>query len=340
MFSGKYAIVTSVTEVSRVPKFYAPRGVIPSGKINTIHHLEKRGAYFEILSDFLEKEYLDMFLPLVNFQSKWIEENLGINIENRLTEANKPTPAGIRRTLIHRTLLHDEGEDWDTVKFLYGKKEDVAGLAHVHIRSKIHIRRPNDKETLEHIFGHEHIHVLTGQVFDIKHEDISEEKILVGGVPLLAGYENYNSKTFNIFSEALTEMMNIEMLHAYHKASTNGANQEPEDLFYGAAVIAFDAIFQEAATRLGVSYKTLRHNLYKGMLTADMTQIRSLVSAFGKEEIRRIARADLSSFRKYGTVKTFVEGFGVTEQVAERLNQAKEGGVTQILGDVDVAIKK
>lgn len=254
---------------------------------------------------------------LSKYQITWIQENLQIDLSKRTPDIEK---------------IHFFTEE--ALKRLNTQigKNNSSG-SHFAPSNEIHVAA-SGKMLI--ILSHELIHSLATVKFDVKISENNESSQLSIQEPYTYGYKNVKNKSFFLFNEAITEMLNIEI------ADNMRINNQPDYLTnntigYGETVIFLDALIKKTAQLNNLSEKEIRYSLYKGYLKGDHSYLRIFKKTFGIEAIKFLSILD-NSHASLSNIRVVAEKFGLdVEQLKNKCEQYVEQHQTiQIMENIQI----
>jgi len=163
---------------------------------------------------------------------------------------------------------------------------------HIAPYNKIHAEeKPTNSETLFTLY-HELTHLLSAVKLKlgVNKKDKGNEQITIHN-PYLYGYENTKNRRFFLLNEAITEMINIEILDDMRK-SENYDYLSNNTIGYGQAVIFIDVLIKRTSQLSRKSEKEIRFSLYAGYFKGDHSALRIFKDTFGTEALKYLSILD------------------------------------------------
>lgn len=229
---------------------------------------------------------------LLNNQTKWIENYLGLSVSRHLPHKEKIrfySPDEFRK------IFPDEKAEACT---LFKSKEILSSDIEGYERSTL--------STL----NHELVHTLAGCTVFVE-KIPKEEDYSLKFHEFRTGYCNVRTKTFILLNEVVTEMLNIEMLDYMRK------NNQMDDLLNGVnvsfhpAILFFDQVIEKASSNLKIPGEELRKRLYKGYFLGDIKTLDFFENAFGKGILKILAGLRKDKFFQWEFYEDLCPNFGV-----------------------------
>ncbi len=218
---------------------------------------------------------------------------------------------------------------------LLGRKMPLA--AHIAPYNEFHfVEKERPQELLKSI-AHEFIHALsTVKLRTSVFKKDNGDRVVVVGKPYTYGYENTKNGTFFALNEAVTEMLNIEILDDMRK-SGKPDYLSGNTIGYGHLVIFLDALIEMTADISGKSHRELRHSLYRGYLQGDHSSLRIFSDTFGTKSVSYLAALD-KQHSSWWHVKKVAEIFGLdVDQLEKKVElYVEQKKSVEIMGNVEI----
>lgn len=140
------------------------------------------------------------------------------------------------------------------------------------------------------------------------------------------GFANTRNGAFSAFNEAVTEMINLEMLYDYKIKNPGKKYLNNIEPCYQTNIIVFDAILEEAAKKLKQDKKFILDKVYLSYYDGNIKRLDFLEKAFGEGTLKKIAnlRDDLPRSEELEGLVTDLLSDG--KDVIEKLSEFKKSG--------------
>lgn len=138
------------------------------------------------------------------------------------------------------------------------------------------------------------------------------------------GFEVLKTNQFVLLNEAITEMLNIEILDTIRKQHNTDYLTGTGTGYY-LMVFLMDEIFKKAAKYTGRSAKEHRHDFYRAYIMGSHGVLRLLTRAFGVQAVAELAKlnksnSDWPSIRRVGQLFN-VDTYALSGKVATYLQK-------------------
>jgi len=222
---------------------------------------------------------------LINNNLLWAKENLGLSLALKKRNISLP-----------KIKFYDP-EEFNKMAEAGEFSHDVQGCVITEAGDAVILEQKNERVVLERT-NHELIHMLGRIVVDAKKRDGNQINFFIHKI----GYTDERKKQFDVFSEAITEMINLESL-AYYQKTTGTDYITGCKVGYFVAVIFFDMLIAKLAEKSGLSGQEIRKDLYTGYFTGQFKYLSLFNKHLGEGTLKKIA----------GLPKYVLGGMGTTE---------------------------
>lgn len=250
-------------------------------------------------------ENIERIGDLIEGQLEWLKKKLKLNPEERRPKFNKI-----------KFFKREEYKD------LTGRNSDGAN---VFGTTETLMPLEDGEQDMFHRLGHELVHALSRHLIKV---ELTEDKNLVDFNGGLYGLENRANNAFHLFNEAVTEMINLEIL-TYLQETKGTISGKETGIGYPFAVIYFDLLFDKLAVTLNTDPNELRKKFYTAYFLGDASVYDLFRKAFpGSEAVKILARineeTDLGQ-----VIRDNVFGIDITE--LQRINTRYNNGEEVVL---------
>lgn len=222
-----------------------------------------------------DQEYFEAAQQLLKDYSDWMEENLDLNVEERLP---KITDIHFFNENNYEKLRQKVGSPFgDSFVAVHGKK--------------LFVRAENKNQALCHL-GHELVHALSGSKLVLR-----DRLVFLARSGLRSTAETGENRitekrsSFYALDEALVESLNLQILNAIK--DKRGIDYTAETIIgYWNNIILFDAIFQRVAEVLKMSRQELNKILYSSLILGQTGDLKIFRKAFGTDALRILVHYD------------------------------------------------
>ena len=319
-FNGKIMNPESIppirgdNEIKRLPRYKFNRGAELSEeeKEAITSFLKEREITVPEGSKETQEELREEFGKMIANAYEWTEQVLGLDVRDR-----EPVPEKI-------VVMKPE-----EYKKMLGELWDASTGGHYHGMSEAIFVLERGLARTTGNFNHELVHRLSQATRKIERDE--NEQINIGMHSV--GFANEKTESLLFVNEWMTEMINMEML-SYHDSNSKDKKILPDyNLGYHEGIFFFDLVLNEAAGRLGIENKNLRHDLYKAYFEGNTAALGVIDNAFGKGSLSNLALIKKQDYN-FAPLRALAVKFGVVSQYNEKLKTYGKGTEVTILDGI------
>ncbi|MBI4016983.1 MAG: hypothetical protein HY363_04805 [Candidatus Aenigmarchaeota archaeon] len=307
-------------ELTKIRKF--PPYVVSGARLTTEEDSALRQYMLTALPQlpvFCDGSQIDGFDSLVESHISWAKERLALSPQRRIP-------------LKKKIKIYYQNEFIKLAEFFrkqegFRKPEGWAG-SHIAHSNEIILC---DTYTINDL-NHELVHSCAHKEIKITRKASRNYTVLIVDVP---HYGFFHNDSFKGFNEAITEMINVEIL-GFHTGRT-GQNYSDGKIAYHEAVLFFDILLKNAAQKLGKDISALLQQVYEGYYFGNEPNF--IKHAFGEESYNVVARIKPLDSLPTSAV-SLEKQLGINyDEYLQKLARYEAGDTVSVLDNCKIQIK-
>jgi hypothetical protein len=290
-------------DIQALPKFRFPRSVTDRQIITRAQHdlTEGRVLVPATASEMTLERWAAIQL-VIHHQIAWVKKNVGVDVESRRPKDMK--------------IKFYPDDEFRKIRLKFNIPESAPAISFPSLGQILILDRESELANLFSL-GHELIDVYSNKVIGLENYTPLSAK---PPTLLRDGYANVRIGKFELFNQAVVEMINIE---SYFSVINNLPENDKRaimeqmsmlEIGYLPVILLVDCLIDEASKRLGKNPQDLRRDMYRGYFDGNIQSLKFFEQAFGKGALNSIGSLNESNIFELYIYRflSFKSGFDIT----------------------------